>query len=70
MISVTRRLILSVLLTEAAAGLALITALGFHEYRLQRSTFDTTLRSSAETLLGAVQDAEDAADNVMLDNGA
>ena len=38
-----------------------------HEREVQLRAFDASLMAGAEALMGAVQDAEDAADNVMLD---
>ena len=65
--SLTRRLVVTVLLVElllaaAATGLAL-----FYERQQNLHSFDLMLRGRADSLLGAVQDAEDANDNVMLD---
>lgn len=65
--SLTRRLVVTVLLVElllatAATGLALL-----YERQQNLHSFDLMLRGSADSLLGAVQDAEDANDNVMLD---
>ena len=65
--SLTRRLVVTVLLVElllaaAATGLALL-----YERQQNLHSFDLMLRGRADSLLGAVQDAEDANDNVMLD---
>jgi signal transduction histidine kinase len=65
--SLTRRLVVTVLLVElllaaAATGLALL-----YERQQNLRSFDLMLRGRADSLLGAVQDAEDANDNVMLD---
>ncbi len=65
--SLTRRLVVTVLLVEllltaAATGLALL-----YERQQSLHAFDLMLRGRADSLLGAVQDAEDAGDNVMLD---
>jgi methyl-accepting chemotaxis protein len=65
--SLTRRLVVTVLLVEllltaAATGLALL-----YERQQNLHAFDLMLRGRADSLLGAVQDAEDASDNVMLD---
>ncbi|MGC1872327.1 MAG: ATP-binding protein [Acidobacteriaceae bacterium] len=64
--SLTRRLVVTVLLVElllatAATGLALL-----YERQQNLHSFDLMLRGRADSLLGAVQDAEDANDNVML----
>jgi signal transduction histidine kinase len=65
--SIKTQLIVSVLLIELASalcgtGLALV-----YERHARFRTFDIMLRGRADSLLGAVQDAEDAQDNVMLD---
>ena len=65
--SIKARLIASVLLVELASaicgtGLALI-----YERHARFHAFDIMLRGRADSLLGAVQDAEDTQDNVMLD---
>lgn len=65
--SLTRRLVVTVLLVElllaaGATGLALL-----YERQQNLHSFDLMLRGRADSLLGAVQDAEDAGDNVMLD---
>ncbi|MGH9595436.1 MAG: sensor histidine kinase [Edaphobacter sp.] len=65
--SIKMRLIASVLLVELASalcgtGLALI-----YERHARFHAFDIMLRGRADSLLGAVQDAEDGQDNVMLD---
>lgn len=65
--SITRRLVATVLLLEFAAAVALVALTAAHERRILRRSFDVMLRGRADTLLGAVQDAEDTADNVMLD---
>lgn len=65
--SMTRRLIVSVLLLELLAATALIAAITVHERHVQLQAFDANLKGYAQSLMGAVQDAEDTADNVMLD---
>jgi len=65
--SITRRLVVSVLLLELLAAMALISAITLHERRIQLKAFDATLMGTAQSLMGAVQDAEDQDDNVMLD---
>ncbi|HEV2276303.1 MAG TPA: HAMP domain-containing sensor histidine kinase [Acidobacteriaceae bacterium] len=65
--SLTRRLILTVLLLELALALCTTAAALLYEREQQMRTFDVMLRGRADSLLGAVKDAEDAADNVMLD---
>jgi signal transduction histidine kinase len=65
--SLTRQLILGVLLAELlGAGLFSVIAIG-HEMHGRRRAFDVMLRGRADSLLGAVQDAEDPDDNVTVD---
>jgi signal transduction histidine kinase len=65
--SLTRRLISTVLLLELVLALCTTGAALFYERHQHLRTFDVLLRGRADSLLGAVQDAEDPADNVMLD---
>jgi len=65
--SIAFRLIAAVLLVElAAAALVILVAWGYERHSHFRS-FDVMLRGRADSVLGAVQDAEDQGDNVMLD---
>ena len=65
--SIKRRLIASVLLVELLSAAA-ISGLAFaYEQHTHFRAFDVMLRGRADSLLGAVQDAEDAKDNIMLD---
>lgn len=66
-LSLTRRLIAGVLLAElvCAAGLSWLAV--WHEERGMRRAFDIMLRGRADSVLGAVQDAEDPGDNVAVD---
>ena len=65
--SLTRRLIVTVLLVELFAAIS-ISAVAFAYERHERfHAFDIMLHGRADSLLGAVQDAEDEQDNVMLD---
>jgi signal transduction histidine kinase len=65
--SIAVRLIAAVLLVElASAVLVILLAWGYERHTHFRS-FDIMLRGRADSVLGAVQDAEDAGDNVMLD---
>jgi signal transduction histidine kinase len=65
--SIKRRLIVSVLLVELVSAVC-ITGLAYvYERHAHLKSFDIMLRGRADSLLGAVQDAEDAEDNVMLD---
>jgi signal transduction histidine kinase len=63
--SIVRRLILSVLVLELLAGVALIGAVAVNERRVQYKAFDANLRATSNALLGAVQ--EDVNDAVRLD---
>jgi len=65
--SITRRLVLTVLLLELLAAVGLVTAVTVHERNVQLKAFDANLRGNVDALMGAVQDAEDEGDNVMLD---
>ncbi len=65
--SLTRRLITAVLLVELCSVLALIGIASAYETVSHFRTLDVMLRGRADSLLGAVQDAEDPDDNVMLD---
>jgi signal transduction histidine kinase len=65
--SLTRRLIVGVLLAEllCAAGFAVVAIV--HEMHVRRRAFDIMLRGRADSLLGAVQDADDPEANVTVD---
>lgn len=65
--SLTRRLLGTVLLLELVSALVLIGAGIVYEWRAHVTAFDVMLRGHADTVLGAVGDAEDPGDNVMLD---
>ena len=64
--SIQRQLILTVLLLELLSAVAVTTIVYIHERRTVLRAFDVMLRGRADSLLGAVQDAEDVGDNVML----
>ena len=66
-VSITRRLISSVLLVELVFAVSVIALAAGYERHARLHSFDIMLRGRADSLLGAVQDAEDPADNVMLD---
>jgi signal transduction histidine kinase len=66
-VSITRRLVVTVLLLELLSAVALIGAITVHEWSVQLKVFDASLVATAESLMGAVQDTEDESDNVMLD---
>jgi signal transduction histidine kinase len=65
--SLSRRLISSVLLVELVFAAAVIALAAAYERHAHLHSFDIMLQGRADSLLGAVQDAEDPADNVMLD---
>ncbi|MDR3793370.1 MAG: HAMP domain-containing sensor histidine kinase [Terracidiphilus sp.] len=65
--SIAFRLIAAVLAVELLASLAaILLSLGYEHHTHFRS-FDVMLRGRADSVLGAVQDADDPGDNVMLD---
>jgi signal transduction histidine kinase len=65
--SIAFRLIFAVLLAElVSAVLVTLLSLGY-ERHAHFVSFDVMLRGRADSVLGAVQDAEDVQDNVMLD---
>ena len=65
--SLSRRLISSVLLVELIFAVAVIALAAAYERHAHLHSLDIMLQGRADSLLGAVQDAEDPADNVMLD---
>ena len=65
--SITRRLILSVLLLEVLAAFVLIATVTNHERRVRFETFDANLRATSNALLGAVQEADSADGSIRLD---
>lgn len=65
--SITQRLILSVLLLEVFAAIALIAAITVEEHSVQLKAFDANERGIANALLGAVQEADTGKNDVMLD---
>jgi signal transduction histidine kinase len=65
--SITHRLIMTILLVELLAALSISGAALVYERHVRFRSFDVMLRGRADSLLGAVQDAEDTQDNVMLD---
>jgi signal transduction histidine kinase len=65
--SITHRLIATILLVEMLAALAISGAAMLYERHVRFRSFDVMLRGRADSLLGAVQDADDEGDNVMLD---
>jgi signal transduction histidine kinase len=65
--SLTRRLIFTVLALELVLALSTTGAALLYERHQHLRSFDIMLRGRADSLLGAVQDAEDEADNVLID---
>jgi ABC-type sugar transport system permease subunit len=65
--SLTRRLVIAVLLVQLISAVAVTGLAIAYERHTHFRAFDIMLRGRADSLLGAVQDAEDVGDNVMLD---
>jgi signal transduction histidine kinase len=65
--SIKRRLIAGVLLVELISAVCVTGVALVYERHARFRAFDIMLRGRADSLLGAVQDAEDSQDNVMLD---
>ena len=65
--SITRRLITTVLVIELVSALCVTVVAWVYERHAHFHAFDVLLLGRADSMLGAVQDAEDASDNVMLD---
>jgi hypothetical protein len=68
--SLRRRLIATVLLLECSLAAGMSGATLFYTWREQMHGFDQMLRGRADSLLGAVHDAEDAGDNVAINPDA
>ena len=65
--SIAVRLIVAVLAVELASAVAVMLLAWGYERHAHFRSFDVMLRGRADSVLGAVQDAEDTGDNVMLD---
>jgi signal transduction histidine kinase len=65
--SIAFRLIFAVLLVELVSAVLVIALSWGYERHVHFHAFDVMLHGRADSVMGAVQDAEDAADNVMLD---
>ena len=65
--SLTRRTIVIVLIAESLCALAFSVAALLHEEKTRVHAFDVMLHGRSDSLLGAVQDAEDPEDNVTVD---
>jgi signal transduction histidine kinase len=67
--SIARRLIVTVLLVELLSAACVTGVALIYERHAHFRSFDVMLRGRADSIFGAVQDAEDPDDNVMLDKG-
>lgn len=65
--SIAGKLIASVMLIQLISALGLLGATVAYERHTHFQAFDVMLRGRADSLLGAVQDADDKADDIMLD---
>lgn len=65
--SLTRRLVAGVLLAELTCAAGFSVFMIGHEEQERRRDFDIMLRGRADSVLGAVRDAEDPEDNVFVD---
>ena len=65
--SLTRQTIGIVLVTQVVCSVLLCGAALFHEWHTHFRSFNVRLQGRSDSLLGAVQDAEDPADNVAVD---
>ena len=65
--SIAFRLISAVLLVELVSAVLVVFLSWGYERHIHFHAFDVVLHGHADSVLGAVQDAEDAEDNVMLD---
>jgi signal transduction histidine kinase len=65
--SISRRIITGVLLAELVSALVMTVISVFYERHVHFQAFDVMLHGRAESLLGAVADADDADDNLVLD---
>jgi signal transduction histidine kinase len=66
-VSITRRLTLTVLALEVFSAIALIGAITVNERHTELKAFDATLRGTSDSIMGAVQDADNETRDVMLD---
>jgi signal transduction histidine kinase len=62
--SLVRRAIVSVLLIELLCAVGIASTALWHEWRSRMGSLDISLEGRADSLIGAVQDAEDPEDNV------
>ncbi|HEY3707177.1 MAG TPA: ATP-binding protein [Terracidiphilus sp.] len=62
--SIIRQAIIAVLLLECLCAVGLVSISVWHEWRSRTRALDIALEGRADSLIGAVQDAEDPEDNV------
>ncbi len=65
--SITRRALATVLLAELLCALAFLGAAVLQERHVRLRAFDVMLQGRSDSVLGAIQDAEDPEDNVAID---
>ena len=65
--SITRRVVVMVLAVELVAALCVTGFAFFYERHAHFRSFDIMLRGRADSVMGAVEDADDAKLGVMLD---
>jgi signal transduction histidine kinase len=65
--SVLRQTILTILLAELVCAAAFTSTALLHEWRIRRRALDVTLQGRSDSVLGAIQDAEDPETNVTID---
>ena len=65
--SLIQRVLLTVLCAELLCAVAFACVALVHEHHTRFRAFDVALQGRSDSLLGAVQDAEDPADNVFVD---
>ncbi|HEY5056093.1 MAG TPA: HAMP domain-containing sensor histidine kinase [Acidobacteriaceae bacterium] len=65
--SLSRQLFAGVLLAELVCAVAFSAVALLHEMNGRRRAFDVMLRGRADSLLGAIHDAEDPGDNIYVD---
>ena len=65
--SLARRAILSVMLVELLCAMAFSSTALLHEWQTRLHGLDIEVRGRSDSLLGAIQDAEDPDDNVFVD---
>ena len=65
--SLTRRIVSIVLAAQMLCAMLLCGAALMNERHTRRRAFDTSLQGRSDSLLGAIQDAEDPEDNVTID---